>query len=238
MSIESEWPKTADPFLPPNHPYWGAVKAPHNQFCIDDWDYYHGDGPRGMGAKGDGCVCEQDPNPGALADNGSSRGTRDCPYPDACSPDAPCSACAPKLIPIGEPGPASVIVGKKMTMEFPMADVSQETIDLLTGDRGNMPRLWDKAPIAVTHIAGACIVLFNRYMRQRCEWCGVVLLEYDLQRIAVPAGQDPMPANWPPGKLVRVDGHISAAIDEPDVVDGDIQLPPDACAFDPKTQIK
>lgn len=228
MSIESEWPVTANPKLPPDHPYWGSsLNAPnanlfinpaHNQYCIDDWDFYHGDGPRGMGPNGDGCVCGMDPNPGSVSH----------------IKDGPEIVRGKKmtLTPIGELGPVSV------AQEFPLADVSQETIDLLTGDRGNMPRLWDKAPIAVTHIAGACIVLFNRYMRQRCEWCGVVLLEYDLQRIAVPAGQDPMPANWPPGKLVRVDGHISAAIDEPDVVDGDIQLPPDACTFDPKTQIK
>jgi len=139
----------------------------HNQFCRDDWEFYHGAGPRGMGPNNDGCVCSLDP----------------------------------------------------------------------ARDRGNMPRLWDVEPLGVVHIAGTVIVLFGRYMRQRCDWCGVILLEYDLARVAGLVGTDPTPAHWPPGSLVRVDGNVSAAIDNPDVRDGEIQLPPDCCAFDPKTQI-
>ena len=30
----------------------------HNQYCRDDWAMYRGDGPRGMGPNGDGCVCD------------------------------------------------------------------------------------------------------------------------------------------------------------------------------------
>jgi hypothetical protein len=33
----------------------------HNQYCQDDWEMYLGDGPRGMGPNGDGCVCELAP---------------------------------------------------------------------------------------------------------------------------------------------------------------------------------
>lgn len=140
----------------------------HNQYCRDDWQMYHGAGPRGMGPNGDGCVCSLDPVPSYRMD---------------------------------------------------------------------MPRLWPVTPIAVTHIAGACLVLFDRYMRQRCDWCGVTLLEYDLRRVMVPVGQEGLPGSWTPGTLVRVDSTVQADILEPTEMDGKIQLPPDCCAFDPKTQI-
>jgi hypothetical protein len=99
------------------------------------------------------------------------------------------------------------------------------------------PRLWDKIPDTVTHIAGACINMFGRYMRQRCDWCGYVLLEYDLERIEVPIEQPGPPGNWTPGTMVRVDGSISAEIDNPNVIEGVVQLPADACAFNPLTQV-
>jgi len=164
------------PLLPPDSPLWDQMKPippgtplptfpkpkSHNQYCRDDWDMYHGDGPRGMGPKGDGCVCALDP-------------TR--------------------------------------------------------------PRLWDSEPEGVTHIAGTQMVMFGRYLRQRCEWCGIILLEYDLERVQVPVGQDPTPAMWTPMALVRVDGYMSAEIDNPEQVDGGIQLPPDSCAFNPLTQV-
>jgi len=38
---------------------------------------------------------------------------------------------------------------------------------------------------AVTHIAGLNITVQDRYLRQRCAWCGVVLLDYDLANIQV-----------------------------------------------------
>ena len=100
------------------------------------------------------------------------------------------------------------------------------------------PRLWDERPDAVVHIAGACVNLFGRYMRQRCEWCGIVLMEYDLQMVAVPVDQPGPPGNWEPGSLVRIDGNMSVAIDNPQMLAEDVmQLPPDACTFDPKTQV-
>lgn len=78
---------------------------------------------------------------------------------------------------------------------------------------------------AMTHIAGPHITI-GELMRQRCGWCGATLLDYDLSRIAVPAGQDPAPATWPLGDLVRVDGSLSTLVPHDD---GDA-LPADACA--------
>ena len=77
---------------------------------------------------------------------------------------------------------------------------------------------------AVTHIAGMSITV-GPLMRQRCAWCGHLLIDYDLERVAVPVGQDSTPATWPPGELVRVDGNLSTLVDHSD---GDL-LPVDAC---------
>lgn len=40
---------------------------------------------------------------------------------------------------------------------------------------------------AVTHIAGLDVQV-GRYLRQRCAWCGAMLSDYDLARVAVPEG--------------------------------------------------
>jgi len=74
-------------------------------------------------------------------------------------------------------------------------------------------------------------------MRQRCEWCGIVLQEYDFRLTACVGDVWTPPGGFPPGQLVRVDGHVSAVIDNPALVDGDVQLPPDSCCFDPETQV-
>lgn len=99
------------------------------------------------------------------------------------------------------------------------------------------PKLWDIEPDGVTHIAGVQMVMFGRYLRQRCDWCGVILLEYDRERVATVGLYPVDPAMWTPGALVRVDGHVSAEIDNPLRTDEGVQLPPDSCAFDPKTQV-
>jgi hypothetical protein len=75
-----------------------------------------------------------------------------------------------------------------------------------------------------THIAGIDVQV-GSHLRQRCSWCGDVLVDYALDRIAVPVGQDPRPATWPIGGLVDVDGNWSAVIPH---ADGE-QLPANAC---------
>ncbi|WP_166345038.1 hypothetical protein [Phytoactinopolyspora limicola] len=56
---------------------------------------------------------------------------------------------------------------------------------------------------AVVHIAGPETQVGPR-LRQRCAWCGALLLDYDLAHIAVPDGQDPRPSTWPVGAMVSV----------------------------------
>jgi hypothetical protein len=77
----------------------------------------------------------------------------------------------------------------------------------------------------VTHIAGSQVQV-GSCLRQRCSWCGAILADYDLTRIAVPEGQDPRPGMWATGKLVRVDGLLSVIVEHEDGAD----LPDDACA--------
>lgn len=79
-----------------------------------------------------------------------------------------------------------------------------------------------------THIAGQHVTINDRYLRQRCAWCGHILLDYDLHRVAVPTGQEGPPATWPVGALVTVDGGASWTTE----VD---KLPDDACARRPAT---
>lgn len=78
---------------------------------------------------------------------------------------------------------------------------------------------------AVTHIAGLDVQV-GPYLRQRCGWCGAVLSDYDLTRVAVQEGQNPRPAMWAIGALVTIDGNASWTVDHQD---GE-QLPADACA--------
>jgi hypothetical protein len=76
----------------------------------------------------------------------------------------------------------------------------------------------------VVHIAGLETQVGD-HLRQRCGWCGAVLLDYALDRIAVPAGQDPRPRTWPVGVLVEVDGAWSTLVEHEDGQ----QLPENAC---------
>ena len=86
---------------------------------------------------------------------------------------------------------------------------------------------------ALVHIAGVDVQV-GAYLRQRCSWCGAVLVEYDLESVARPLkpGEDPenpepwRPATWTIGGLVLIDGGFSTTIDHKD---GD-RLPENACA--------
>jgi hypothetical protein len=77
---------------------------------------------------------------------------------------------------------------------------------------------------AVIHIAGPDIQVGSQ-LRQRCAWCGAVLIDQDLERVAVPVGQDPRPATWPAGELIAVDGNLSYVVEHEDGA----RLPDGAC---------
>ena len=75
------------------------------------------------------------------------------------------------------------------------------------------------------HIAGPAVTINERWMRQRCAWCGEILADYDLGRIAVPEWAPAPPVGWPEGALVMTDGALSYTVEAPDD-----HLPDDSCA--------
>lgn len=82
----------------------------------------------------------------------------------------------------------------------------------------------------LVHVAGL-VVHVNGRMRQRCGWCGTLMLDYNLPAMAVPVGQDPTPATWPLGALVNVHGNASFLVELGD----DQPLPLESCArLDPE----
>ncbi|GAB3472381.1 hypothetical protein [Actinophytocola sediminis] len=78
------------------------------------------------------------------------------------------------------------------------------------------------------HFAGLPVRIGSR-LRQRCAWCDHVLADYDLTRLAAPEGQDPTPATWQAGSLVRVEGTSPRVTTLVPHEDGD-QLPAGTCA--------
>lgn len=92
----------------------------------------------------------------------------------------------------------------------------------------------------LTHIAGLDVQV-GQHLRQRCAWCGAVLIDADLTAVAVsiPEGKTAEQARadgdlnyptWKVGALVsRTDGGGVSYVEHSD---GD-QLPADACAWLP-----
>ena len=81
-----------------------------------------------------------------------------------------------------------------------------------------------------SHLAGLDVRV-GPYLRQRCAWCGAVLTDHDLRKVAIQTdAPDKTVATWPVGEVIRVDGNMSSVIAHNP---GD-QLPEDSCtALDP-----
>lgn len=83
------------------------------------------------------------------------------------------------------------------------------------------------AAAGMVHIAGNDVQV-GPYLRQRCSWCGVVLIDHDLSAIMYESRTPPdqrRPATWPVGALVEVDGHVSSIVEHEDGA----ELPANAC---------
>ena len=81
--------------------------------------------------------------------------------------------------------------------------------------------------MAESHIVGLDVEI-GPYLRQRCGWCGTILLDYDLRNVMVQQidGEDESVGTWPVGEVIRVDGNMSSIVEH---TRGD-QLPEDNCA--------
>lgn len=77
----------------------------------------------------------------------------------------------------------------------------------------------------VVHIAGIAVQV-GAQLRQRCSWCGALMLDYDLERLAVPVAQEGPVATWAVGDLVATSGGASWTVPHDD---GD-RLPAESCA--------
>lgn len=58
------------------------------------------------------------------------------------------------------------------------------------------------------HFAGTHVTIDNR-LRQLCAWCGHRLVDLDLTRVGVEAGDTSGPPTWEVGSLVGIDGGFS-----------------------------
>lgn len=89
----------------------------------------------------------------------------------------------------------------------------------------------------VIHIAGPDITVDGHRLRQRCCWCGAIIIDVDLHNVAVKLEEGETEgrpyARWQPGSLVRVVGDNPKMFDrvDPELVDGEPKLPDDCCAY-------
>jgi hypothetical protein len=74
----------------------------------------------------------------------------------------------------------------------------------------------------VIHIAGNEVLYSGKYLRQRCAWCGIVLIDVDVSQVMFVGDGDSAYPTWPIGKQVEVNGNCTS------VVEG-LQLPDDSC---------
>lgn len=86
---------------------------------------------------------------------------------------------------------------------------------------------------SILHIAGLPTQVGTNF-RQRCAWCGALLLEYGYANTMAPPGQDGNLPAWVPFTLLRVDGNATYVVRH---MDGD-EIPPDSCAaLDPAVTV-
>lgn len=82
-------------------------------------------------------------------------------------------------------------------------------------------------PSTLTHITAQELVVDGRRMRQRCAWCGAVIVDYDLALVSAPVGQ-PGPSCFAPGVFVQMFGTfpaVSQVVEDPH----DGKYPKDSC---------
>lgn len=81
-----------------------------------------------------------------------------------------------------------------------------------------------KEQTEIIHFAGP-VCTFGTISRQRCQWCGALIQEYDLTKVAIEEASRPPERQGKPLEaddlswwdgLVSVDGNWRAAVDEPE----------------------
>lgn len=125
-------------------------------------------------------------------------------------------------------GVTTELIGESEVWDRPLripVDAARALYDALAQHFGGTSNHGGPHVTGIVHIVGTVVDVGSR-TRQCCAWCGTLLLDYDLTRIAVPLGQDATaPSHFPPGVLLEVDGNCKAVIEHQD---GDV-LPDNAC---------
>ncbi len=85
--------------------------------------------------------------------------------------------------------------------------------------------------MSATHIAGATIVIGGKYLVQRCSWCGIAIIEHDLEHTAVMGDGKEICRGWE--GFVRIEGDGPTMYSGVEVEDG--KLPDDFCGFQDKS---
>ena len=84
--------------------------------------------------------------------------------------------------------------------------------------------------MSITHIAGLAVTVHGTHVRQRCAWCGHIIEDADLTRMASPTGQESSPfPTWEVGAMVRVEGTFPVCYS---IVEGN-KMPEDCCGLLP-----
>ena len=78
----------------------------------------------------------------------------------------------------------------------------------------------------ITHVAGMDVTWNGgRYLRQRCAWCGAILIDIDLFATSGVAGRATRYPRWAAGALVTMDGAMASTV----LPGADGAVPEDAC---------
>lgn len=94
----------------------------------------------------------------------------------------------------------------------------------------------DRGRVTESHVAGLAITWDGRFVRQRCAWCGAVLVDHDLGYVMVETPSDGStpepPPTWPVDALVRIDGHMRYTVNtEEQLGEGQGEVVPDDCCM-------
>jgi hypothetical protein len=105
--------------------------------------------------------------------------------------------------------------------------LAQLVVDL-AGRLAEMP-----PPVTKTHLPGQAVTIGGRWVRQRCQFCGQALIEEDLERVAVPVGQEGAGRReFNPGRFVRVTGGFPTIYEDAGPAAEESRPPGDMCWLD------
>lgn len=80
----------------------------------------------------------------------------------------------------------------------------------------------------ITHVTGPSVTVNDRWLRQRCAWCGELLVSYDFELTAVTPITGERPGGFEERVFLVVDGNLKYVLDPDHLVDPH-GYPDDAC---------